>query len=127
MIRALNFLMIFLVCLALVLFSLQNTESASIQLLQGVQVQAPICIELIVAMGVGAILAWFFSLWTRLQRAMISRKEIRVVRQKDERIQELEQKIERYQAEIQEPQQLPPSAATQTEAIPATELLANKI
>lgn len=127
MIRALNFLMIFLVCLALVLFSLQNTEPASIQLLQGVQVQAPICIELIVAMGVGAILAWFFSLWTRLQRAMISRKEIRVVRQKDERIQELEQKIERYQTEIQEQQQLLPSAETQTEATPATELLANQI
>ena len=63
--RQINFLMIFVFCLALVLFSLENTEPAMIQIVQGIQVQAPISVELILAMAVGAVLAWIFSLWTR--------------------------------------------------------------
>jgi uncharacterized integral membrane protein len=107
--RQINFLMIFVFCLALVLFSIENTELATIQIVQGVQVQAPLSVELILAMGLGAVLAWLFSVWTRLQRLLASRKEIR---QRDTRIQELEQNIEKYKAEIQEQQlTLPPATA----------------
>ena len=105
--RQINFLMIFVFCLALVLFSLENTELATVQLVQGVQVQAPLSIELILAMGLGAVLAWVFSIWTRLQRMLVSRQGIR---QKDVRIQELEQDIEQYKAEIQDQRlTLPPA------------------
>ncbi len=109
--RPINFLMIFAVCLALVLFSLENTEPAAIKIVEGVQLQAPLAIELILAMGLGAILAWFFSVWTRLQHQLESRKAIRQIRSKDERIQELEQDVERYKAEIEE-QQLPVLSAS---------------
>jgi uncharacterized integral membrane protein len=109
--RPINFLMIFAVCLALVLFSLENTEPAAIKIVEGVQLQAPLAIELILAMGLGAILAWFFSVWTRLQHQLESRKAIRQMRSKDERIQELEQDVERYKAEIEE-QQLPVLSAS---------------
>jgi uncharacterized integral membrane protein len=109
--RPINFLMIFAVCLALVLFSLENTEPAAIKIVEGVQLQAPLAIELILAMGLGAILAWFFSVWTRLQQQLASRKAIRQMRSKDERIQELEQDLERYKAEIEE-QQLPVLSAS---------------
>lgn len=116
--------MIFAVCLALVLFSLQNTEPATIQVVQGVKVQAPICVEIIIAMGLGAVLAWLFSIWTRLQRLLISREEIRQKRQQDRRIQELEQDVERYKAEIEQQHQLLPSAELEAEAAPAAEVLA---
>jgi uncharacterized integral membrane protein len=109
--RPINFLMIFAVCLALVLFSLENTEPAAIKIVEGVQLQAPLAIELILAMGLGAILAWFFSVWTRLQQQLASRKAIRQMRSKDERIQELEQDLERYKAEIED-QQLPVLSAS---------------
>ncbi|MBW4574471.1 MAG: LapA family protein [Aphanothece sp. CMT-3BRIN-NPC111] len=102
--RQINFLIIFALCLALVLFSLENTESAVIQIVQGIQVQAPLSIELIFAMGVGAVIAWLFSVWIRLQRLIESREQIRQSRQKDQRINELEQDIERYKAEIEQHQ-----------------------
>jgi len=111
--RQINFLIIFVFCLALVLFSLENTELAKLQIVQGVQVQAPIAVELILAMAVGAVLAWLFSLWTRLQRLLSVRGEIR---QRDARIKELEQNMESYKAEIQEQQlTLPPATETLTQ------------
>lgn len=105
--RQINFVIIFVVCLALVLFGIQNTEPAVIKVVEGVQVQAPLSIELILAMGVGAVLAWVFSVWTHLQRMLETRKEVRV---RETRIQELEQDVERYKAEIQEQQHLLPAA-----------------
>lgn len=105
--RQINFLMIFIIAFALVLFSLENTALATIRIVQGVEVQAPLSVELILAMGVGAVLAWVFSVWTRLQRRLVSRPEIRL---REERIQELERNIDQYKAEIQEQQlTLPPA------------------
>lgn len=108
--RQVNFLIIFVICLALVLFGIENTEPAVIRVVQGVQVQAPLSIELILAMGIGAVLAWVFSVWTQLQRMIGTRKELQV---REERIGELEQDVERYKAEIQEQQRLLPQGMTQ--------------
>jgi len=107
--RQINFLLIFILCLALVLFGIENTELATIQVVPDFQVQAPLSVELILAMGVGAVLAWIFSVWTRLQRLILARKEIR---QRDTRIQELEQNIEQYKADQE--QQLSLAAAKDT-------------
>lgn len=104
--RQINFLIIFAFCLALVLFSLENTEPAAIRIVPEVQVQAPLAIELILAMGLGAVLAWFFGVWTRLQQQLASHKTLRQIRSKEERIERLEQDVERYKAEIEQ-QQLP--------------------
>ena len=108
--RSLNFFLIFLICLALVLFSIENTEPTAIQVIKGVQIKAPLCVELIVATGLGAVLAWLFSLWSRMQRTLASRQEIRQVREKQQRIQELEQDTERYKAEVEAKQPLLESA-----------------
>ena len=110
--RQINFLIIFAICLALVLFSLENTEPASIKIIQDVQVQAPLAIELILAMGLGAALAWVFSIWTRLQQQLESRKAMRQVLSKEEHIQKLEQDLERYKADIEE-RQMPVLSASQ--------------
>ena len=110
--RQLNFLLIFAVCLALVLFSLQNTQPASIQIIEGVDVEAPLALELIIAMGLGSVLAWLFSVWAQLQRQLESWKAVRQIRAKEERIEELEQDMERYKAEIEE-HQLPALSASE--------------
>lgn len=122
--RAINFLIIFLACLALVLFSLENTEPVMIKLVKGVDIQAPLCIELIAAMGLGAILAWLFSVWSQFQRLLASRKTSRELRERDNRIQALEKDLEQYKAEIPEqPNSLPSTtdpiavSETQTEVI----------
>lgn len=75
--RQINFLIIFIFCLALVLFGLENPELATIQIVKGIQVQAPLSVELILAMAIGAVVAWLFSLWTRLLRMLESQTEIR--------------------------------------------------
>lgn len=122
--RALNFFFIFLICLALVFFSIENTQPTAIQVIKGVQVKAPLCVELIVATGLGAILAWLFSLWSRMQRTLASRQQLRQVREKEQRIQELEQDIERYKAEVQAKQPLLESAETTSLETAATEVKA---
>jgi lipopolysaccharide assembly protein A len=110
--RVLNFFFIFLICLALVLFSIQNTEPTTIQIIQGFQVKAPLSVALIIATGLGAILAWLFSLWSRMQRMLASRAETRQVREKEQQIQALEQDLERYKAEVEAQQPLLESAAS---------------
>ncbi len=100
--RPINFLIIFALCLALVLFSLENTEPVAIRIVKDVQVQAPLAIELILAMGLGATLAWLFSIWTRLQQLLESRKAMRQIRSKEQQIEKLEQDVERYKAEIEQ-------------------------
>jgi uncharacterized integral membrane protein len=122
--RALNFFFIFLICLALVFFSIENTQPTAIQVINGVQVKAPLCVELIVATGLGAILAWLFSLWSRMQRTLASRQELRQVREKEQRIQELEQDLERYKAEVEAKQPLLESAETTSLETAATEVKA---
>lgn len=108
--RPFNFVIIFVVCLALVLFSIENTQPATIQIIEGIEFQAPISIELILAMGIGAVLAWLFGVWTRLQRLLVARQDIRQIRKQDVRIQELEQDVERYKAELQDKHRLPPAS-----------------
>ncbi len=96
--RQINFAVIFIICLAFSLFSIENTELGTIHLIPGIEVQAPISVELLVALGFGGVLAWLFSTWTHLERLLWSGKK---VRQKNARIQELECKIEEYQAQIE--------------------------
>ena len=124
--RVLNFFFIFLICLALVLFSIQNTEPTTIQIIKGFQVKAPLSVELIIATGLGAILAWLFSLWSRMQRMLASRAEIRQVRQKEQKIQALEQDLERYKAEVEAQQPLLESAdLSSVEQVKAADAIAN--
>jgi len=116
--QQINFLLIFVFGLALILFSLQNTEPATVKLVEGVQVQAPLSVELILAMGVGAVLAWIFSVWSRLQDMIISRKGVKAVRQRDMRIDQLEQDLESYKMQLQDSQgKLPPAAIQESDKV----------
>lgn len=121
--RQINFVIIFVICLALVLFGIENTEPAVIHIVQGVELQAPLSVELLLAMGIGATLAWVFSVWTQIQRVLESGKEIR---QRDVRIEELEQNVQRYKVELEEQQRLLPASQSRTEDAEVTEVFAAK-
>ncbi|MFE4106366.1 LapA family protein [Almyronema epifaneia] len=105
--RQVNFVVIFVICLALVLFGIENTDPAVIHIVRGIDLQAPLCVELIVAMGLGAVLAWVFSVWIQVQNYFAKNQE---VQQRDTRIQELEQNIERYRVELEEQKLMLPAA-----------------
>lgn len=119
--RQINFTVIFVICLALVLFGIENTEPAAIRIIEGVQVEAPLSVELILAMGIGAVLAWVFSVWTQVQRLLESGKELQ---KRDERIQELEQDVQRYKVELEEQQRLLPASKEDAEDVAVTEIYA---
>ncbi|MEX0268165.1 LapA family protein [Leptolyngbyaceae cyanobacterium UHCC 1019] len=102
--KQVNFVVIFVICLALVLFGIENTELVPIHIVKDIQFQAPLSIELILAMGIGAVLAWVFSVWTRLQRMVEVGQDIRI---REDRIQALEKDVEHYKAEIEQQRLLP--------------------
>lgn len=111
--RQVNFFMIFVIVLALVLFSIENTQAVPINLIHGVKIQAPLCIELIVATGFGATMAWVFSVWTQVQRIITVRRE---VGDREEQITHLEEDIERYKAALEEQRLLPTTTSASLES-----------
>jgi uncharacterized integral membrane protein len=119
--RQINFLVIFVICLALVLFGIENTEPAVIHIVQGVDLQAPLSIELLIATGIGAVMAWVFSVWTQIQRTLESSKDIR---QRDQQIQALEQDVQRYKVELEEQQRLLPASSDSIQDVESTEVYA---
>ena len=112
--RQINFVVIFVISLALVLFSLENTETATIHILGTTEITAPLAVELIVAMGIGAVFAWIFSVWASVQKLIALKAEQEQVEAQQVRIQELEEDLTRYKTELEVQQKLLPSAAIAT-------------
>ena len=117
--RQLNFLFFFALCLGMALFSIENTQPAAINLIPGQQVEAPLSIELLVAVGTGALLAWIFSVLDQLQRQIESWKTQKTLKQQSKKIEELEQTIADLQtkpetsdevAEVEESKEEPKAA-----------------
>jgi putative membrane protein len=84
--RQLNFIVLFAIALLLVLFALENTDPVSVQITPGNSVSAPLAVELIVAMGIGAVIAWFFSVWSNMQKVI-------EMQPTTEKIQNMEQEL----------------------------------
>jgi uncharacterized integral membrane protein len=120
--RQVNFVVIFVISLALVLFGIENTDPATIHIVQGIDIEAPLCIELIVAMGIGAVLAWVFSVWVQVQGYLGMGKQIE---QREIRIQELEQDVERYRVELEEQQPMLPASKNAGNDAESSEAFAN--
>ncbi|HEY9880754.1 MAG TPA: LapA family protein [Leptolyngbyaceae cyanobacterium] len=107
--RQVNFVVIFVICLALVLFGIENTEPVIIHIVRGVDVEAPLCVELIMAMGIGAVMAWVFSVWVQVQGYASTGRQIE---QRELRIQQLEEDVERYRVELEEQKLMLPASKT---------------
>ena len=118
--KPINFLLIFLVCLALAIFTLQNTQLTTIKLLKGIELEAPLSVELLIATGFGAILAWLFNLWSRMQHTIENFGQMREIQSRNKRIQELQEDIQRYQEESIQRASLP-VAETLSEPVQSTE------
>ena len=114
--RPISFLFIFVFCLALVLFSLENSQPVTINVFREVKVQAPLCIELIATMGLGAILAWLFSAWSRFLRMLENRKTMRAIKEKETRIQQLQKDLEKYKVETADQPLLLPASPEKEDA-----------
>jgi uncharacterized integral membrane protein len=107
-VRQINFVVFFIVALALVLFSLENTSSVPIQIIPQLKVSAPISVELILAMGLGAVLAWIFSIWSGLQKSID-------MRNKNVQIQNLQETVQNLSVEIEERKRLVSASAIDVE------------
>ncbi|QQE65155.1 DUF1049 domain-containing protein [Leptolyngbya sp. BL0902] len=110
--KQINFVVIFVIALALVLFAIENTEPVLIHIAKGLDVEAPLCVELMMAMGIGAVLAWVFSVWAQVQGYLAVNPQ---VKQREIRIQELEQDVERYRVELEEQSLLLPASKAKAE------------
>ncbi|MBD0269771.1 MAG: LapA family protein [Cyanobacteria bacterium Co-bin8] len=111
--RQVNFVVIFVICLALVLFGIENTEPVIIHIVRGLDLEAPLCVELIMAMGVGAVMAWVFSVWVQVQGYVSVGKQME---QRELRIQQLEEDVERYRVELEEQKPMLPASANASDA-----------
>lgn len=111
--RQINFLLIFAVCLALVLFSLENTQPVVISIVPGFEVQAPLAIELIITMGLGGVLAWLYSVWNRLLHQLAFAPKQREIEKQNEQIQNLKKEVEHYKREMEQQNSFLPISETE--------------
>jgi uncharacterized membrane protein YciS (DUF1049 family) len=111
--RQVNFTLIFVICLALVLFGIENTQLVPIKIIEGVEIKAPLSVELIITLGIGAVLAWIFSVWVQVQSSLSAKA---IVEEREVQIHNLQEDIERYKAEIEEQQRLLPSVSSSRES-----------
>jgi hypothetical protein len=105
-----------------VLFGIENTNPTTIHVLQGIDLEAPLCVELIVAMGLGAVLAWVFSVWVQVQGYLGNSQQ---VQQREIRIQELEKDVERYRVELEEQKLMLPASKSASNDTESTGAFAN--
>jgi lipopolysaccharide assembly protein A len=106
--RQINFLVIFAAVMVLALFALENPHTAVVQILPDLQLEAPIAIEIIVSMGIGAVLAWFFSVWAGIQKAIELGK-------KEKQIQNLQKQVNEFHTKAEEKQRLMAASAIDVE------------
>lgn len=64
--KQINYLLMTVLAFFLVLFSLENADSVSINVFPNLTIQLPLVILLLIAVSFGATFAWLFSLWTRM-------------------------------------------------------------
>ncbi len=97
-----DFLIIFVTCLAIALFSLENTQDVALKILPQLEIQVHLAVALVVAMGIGATLAGLYMLWIKLKNNLEFTRQKRQIKQREKQIQELKQNMEDRQAELEQ-------------------------
>ncbi len=92
--KQINFFVLFLFVMVLVLFALENTTTTTIQVIPGTVFEAPLCIELIASMGIGAVIAWLFSVWTGVQNSIAGLGKNKQIQNLKRQVTELSIQIE---------------------------------
>ena len=96
-----DFLIIFVTCLVIALFSLENTQDVALKILPQLEIQVHLAVALVVAMGIGATLAGLYILWIKLKSNLQFTRQQRQIKQREKQIEELKQNMETSQAELE--------------------------
>ena len=96
-----DFLIIFLTCLALALFSLQNTQEIALKILPELEIQVSLAVALIVSMGLGAILSGLYLTWIKVRNYFQFWGKTRQIKSREKQIQQLKEDIESRQTELE--------------------------
>ncbi|MEN9225527.1 MAG: LapA family protein [Thermostichus sp. HHBFW_bins_43] len=104
--RLFNYLILFTALLAIALFAMQNATPVTVTFAPGVSIESPLVMELLAASGIGATLAWLYSLWMRVQFTLEAREKNRQLQEKEVAITELKEMVVELEGKVK---QLPPS------------------
>ena len=89
--KAVNFTLMFALALLTAFFTLENTNSTTINIIPGISASLPVAALVIIASGVGACGAWLFASWTDQMRL----EEIKELEDSKIRMKELEMDLNR--------------------------------
>lgn len=103
--RLFNLTIIFVLCLAMMVFSLQNSDPVTIVLLPGQKATLPLSIALLMAAGVGSAVAWLFFMWSRFLYQLSNHGARKDVRERDKQIANLSEDLETFKAELEKSRQ----------------------
>ncbi|WP_013324719.1 LapA family protein [Gloeothece verrucosa] len=101
--QVINLMLIFALGLAIALFSLENTQVVSVNIIPGLSYKLPLSICIVVTMGIGAVLAWLLMIWMKLQGWVIQWQKRSALKAKDQKIKELLEDVEQLQAQVEQP------------------------
>lgn len=105
--RQINFVIGFVIVFGLVLFSLENPGMVMIQIVPGsLELQLPLCIAMIGAMGFGALLVWVLSVWAEIQGRFSKVFDRRKIREQERQIDELQGELSKSKIELEKKKQL---------------------
>lgn len=100
--RQINFAIGFVITFALVLFSLENPGLVTIRIVPAtLELQLPLCVALIAAMGTGAVLAWILSVWGSLQGRIAQGNAQKRIREQERTIETLKENLGRYKVDLE--------------------------
>lgn len=119
--RQFNFIVIFVICLGVALFAMQNSSAVMVTVAPGIQFQAPLVVQLLGALGLGATVAWFFSVWTKAQFVTEVRQMHQELEGKEAKIAELTDLMVEMESTMK---QLPPTKRAEPEEVTEEERVA---
>lgn len=96
-----DFLILFLACLALALFSLENTQEIAVKILPQLEIQVHLAVALIVSMGIGATLAGLYIAWFKVRNRLQFRGQARQIEEREKQIEQLKEDMKSRQAELE--------------------------
>jgi hypothetical protein len=111
--RQINFVLIFSFGLAMVMFTLENTTSTTVNFLPGVSVNLPLAALLLLVGGLGATAAWIYAVWSGVVKKVEALQSQGDLEAQQVRIRDLETDLQRTRASLDaQLGLLPPSGQT---------------
>ncbi|MGL6338162.1 MAG: LapA family protein [Waterburya sp.] len=120
-----DFLILFLTCLALALFSIENTEEIAIKILPQLEIQVHIAVALIVSLGIGAALAGLYITWVKVRTRLQFRGQSRQIKDREQQIQQLKEDMKSRQVELELLRQEKEKPSSEFESIASKENVVN--